>query len=83
MRVERVGLGEHRVVAALHHPRAAGSAEQSLHDHGDRKGGRSIGGVQRGAEAGAARAEDENVGLDAVDYRTHEPVTARLTVTPS
>jgi len=37
VRVERVGLGEHGVVAALHHARAAGAPKQSLHDDGDRK----------------------------------------------
>ena len=66
--VERIGLGEHRVVAALHHARTAGAPQQALDDHGDREIRRAVGGVERGAEPGAARAEDQDVGLDAVDH---------------
>src|SRR6266446_7472239 len=47
VRVERVGLGEHGVVAALHHARAAGAAQQSLDDDGDRKAWRPVGGMER------------------------------------
>ena len=38
--VERVGRGEDRVVAALDHARAAGAAEQPLHDDGHSSDGR-------------------------------------------
>ncbi len=67
VRVEGIGRGEHGVVAALDHPRAAGPAEQALDDDGDRKMGRAVGGVQGRAEPRAARAEDQQIGLEYVD----------------
>jgi hypothetical protein len=83
MRVERIGFGEHGVVAALNHPRAPGAAEQPFDDDGHGEARRAIGGMERGAEPGSARAEDQHVGLETLDYRAHEPATVRLTVAPS
>ena len=65
--LERVAGAEHRVVAALDHAGAAGAAEQALHRHRDRQVRRVIGRVQGGAEPGAARAQDQDVGVEAVD----------------
>ena len=72
MGVEGIGRGEHRVVAALHHARAAGPAEQALDDHGHAERGRGVGGVQRGAQPRAARAENQDVGSEFLD---HDPVS--------
>src|SRR3990170_817501 len=85
VRLELVGRGQHRVVAALHHARAAGAAQQALDDDGDGQPGRGVGGVERRAEAGAAGAEDEDVGLEGLDHRTRraaesDRATARRTV---
>src|SRR5437667_86136 len=68
VRLERVGRREHGVVAALHHARAARAAEESLDHDADGQRRRGVGAVQGGAEAGAAGAEDEDVGLDDVDH---------------
>src|SRR2546425_2044095 len=68
VRLEGVGLGEDRVVAALHHAGAAGAPEEPLDDDRDAELRRGVGGVERGAEARAARAEDEDVGLGGVDH---------------
>src|SRR3989441_1128226 len=68
VRLERVGLGEDRVVAALHHARAAGAPEEPLDDDRDAELRRRVRGVERGAEARAARAEDQDVGLGGVDH---------------
>src|SRR5437867_4195460 len=67
VRLEGVGLGEDRVVAALHHAGAAGAPEEPLDDDRDAELRRRVGGVKRGAEARAARAEDQDVGLGGVD----------------
>ena len=64
VRVVRIGWREDRVVPALHHPRAAGAAEQPLDDDGDGEPRGRIRGVQRSAEAGAARAENQDVDVD-------------------
>ncbi len=80
MRLERVGLGQHGVVAALHHSSAARAAEESLHDNRDRQRRIGVGGVQRGAKTGAARAEDEDVGVEDLDHRAS---SASMTARPS
>jgi len=87
--VERVGLGEHGIVAALAHAGAARASEETLDDHRDGEMGRMVRGVQRGAEAGAARSEDQDVRLDEVDgqrsrlarRRFHEVVQQGLLLT--
>src|SRR2546426_11061073 len=63
--LDRVALRQRNVVAALHHARAAAFAEQAFHGDGDRQLGRRLTGVQRGKQAGAARAEDQDVRVDA------------------
>ena len=71
MFVERVGRVEDAVVAALDHPRAARLADEAFHrddDAGPRVGG---GDMQRGEHAGAAGAEDEDVGSEFVDGEHH------------
>ena len=78
VRVERVGLGQHGVVAALHHARTARASEQALHDDGDGQARRAIGRVERGAEPGAAGAEDQDIRFDRVDYRTQGRVTTGI-----
>ena len=60
----RIGWREDRVVPALHHPRAAGATEQPLDDDGDGEPRGRIGGMQRGAQTGPARAEDQDVDVD-------------------
>ncbi len=64
MALDRIAGGERDVVAALDHARAAAFAEQALDGDGDRQ--RRVGGVrvQRGEQARAARAEDQDVGLE-------------------
>ena len=71
VRVEGVGGGEHGVVAALDHPRAAGAPEQPLDDDGHGEMRRAIGCVQRRAEPGAAGAQNEKIGLEEVDRGLH------------
>src|SRR5262249_1767019 len=66
MRLERIGWSEHGVVATLDHARAAGAAEQPLDHDADAQARRSIGGVQRGAEAGTARAEDQEIEVELI-----------------
>ena len=68
VRVDRVGRCQHRVVAALDHPRASGPAEQAFDGHADREAGGAVGRVQGGTEPGAPGAQHEDVRLDAV-YR--------------
>src|SRR6266513_1251446 len=63
--LDRVALCQRDVVAALHHARAAAFAEQAFHGNGDRQLGRRLTGVQRGKKDGAARAEDQDVRVDA------------------
>jgi len=67
VRIEGVGRGEHGVVAALDHPRAAGAAEQPFDDDGHRQVRRAVRGVQSRAEPGAAGAQDQEIGLEDVD----------------
>src|SRR6266545_2384624 len=67
MRVERIGLAEHGIVAALDHARAARAAEQTLDDNGDGERGRPVRGVKRCAEPGAASAQHQDVGVETVD----------------
>ncbi len=69
MRLERVRRGEDRVVAALHHARAARAPEQALDRDGHLQVRRAVGRVQRRAEAGAPRAQHEDVGVEAFDGR--------------
>ena len=52
------------VVAALHHAGAAAFAEQALHRDGDVELGPRLLGVQRREQAGAAGAEDQDVGVE-------------------
>jgi 6-phosphogluconolactonase (cycloisomerase 2 family) len=78
VRVERVGLGQHGVVAALHHARASRASEQPFHDDGDGQARRAVGRVEGGTEPGAAGAEDQNVRFDRVDYRTQDRATTRI-----
>src|SRR6266568_3974032 len=61
VRLEGVGLGEDRVVAALHHAGAAGAPEEPLDDDRDAELRRRVGGVEGRAKARAARAEDQDV----------------------
>src|SRR5256884_539974 len=68
VRLERVGLGEDRVVAALDHAGAAGPPEEPFDGHRHAELRRRVGGVKRGAEARAARAEDQDVRLGGVDH---------------
>src|SRR5437667_433284 len=68
LRLARVGLGEDRVVAALHHAGAAGAPEEPLDDDRDAELRRRVGGVECRAKARAARAEDQDVVLGAVDH---------------
>ena len=63
------------VVAALDHARAAAFAEQALHRHGDGQIGRRRLGMKGGEKAGAAAAQDQDVGLQPPQPRT--PMDAR------
>ena len=64
MPLDRVALVNGHVVAALHHARAAAFADEALGRDGNIE--RRIGGVrmQRGEQAGATRAEDQNIRLE-------------------
>ena len=62
MPLDRVTLAECDVVAALHHARAAGLAEQPFRGNGDVEIGVGLMRMQCGKEAGAAGAEDQDVG---------------------
>ncbi len=59
--LDRVARGKRHVVAALDHARAAALAEQALDRDGDRKCRVGLVRVQRGEQAGAAGAEDQDV----------------------
>ena len=63
--IESPGL-QRDVVAALHHAGAAAFAEQALGGDGDVEIGIGLVRMQRGEQAGAAGAENQNVGLAAV-----------------
>src|SRR6185437_331107 len=78
MPLGRIARRQRDVVAALHHARAAAFAEQTLDGDGDRQAGRRLLGVERREEPGAAGAEDENVGGEAL----HERVNHQDTKTP-
>src|SRR5262249_14237331 len=78
MALDRILLGERHVVAALHHAGAAAFAEQAFHRDGHVEVGSGLLGVQRRKEAGAARAEDQNVGVEVVHaLRSEAPSLAR------
>ena len=64
MALDRIARRQRDVVAALHHAGAAAFAEQALHGDGDVEIGIGFFGVQRREQAGAAGAEDKNVGVD-------------------
>ena len=70
MPLDRVGRRERDVVAALHHAGAAAFAEQALHRDGDVELGPRLLGVQRREQAGAAGAEDQDVGVEGLHART-------------
>ena len=69
MALDRVLARQRDVVAALHHARATALAEQALHRDGDRELGRRLVRVQRGEQARAARAEDQDVGVELAHAR--------------
>src|SRR5439155_21982171 len=75
--LDRVPLRQGDVVAALHHARAAAFAEQAFHGDGDRQLGRRLTGVQRRKQPGAARAEDQDVRVDA--RRNHRMTSTSTT----
>src|SRR5438552_12407541 len=60
---------QRNVVATLHHTGAAALSEQTLHRDGDVELGPRLLGVQRGEQAGAAGAKDQDVGVE----RLHAP----------
>src|SRR5262249_25221996 len=66
MRLERIGWSEHGVVAALDHARTAGAAQQPLDHDADAQARRGVGGVQRGAEAGATGTEDQEIEVELI-----------------
>ena len=59
--------GDRDVVAALHHARASGLAEQPLDRHRDLGVRVGLLRVQRGEQPGPARAQDQDVGAVALD----------------
>ena len=67
MALDGVAGIERDVVAALHHAGAAAFAEQTLADDGDVEIGIRLQAVQRRKQAGAAGAQDQNIGLEAFD----------------
>src|SRR5262245_27506285 len=67
MALDRVARVERHVVAALHHARAAAFSEQAFGRDGDAKIGIGLVRVQRREQAGAAGAENQNVGLEAFE----------------
>ena len=64
MALDRILGRERDVVAALHHAGAAAFAEQALDRDGDVELGPRLLGMQRREQAGAAGAQDENVGVE-------------------
>ena len=64
------------VVAALDHAGASRLAEEALDADGDGQPGRRLVDVQRGEQAGAAAAEDEDVGFDGSHCSTPNAVSA-------
>ena len=62
--LDRVAGIERHVVAALHHAGAAAFTEQALADDRDVEIGIGLEGMQRREQAGAARAEDQNVRIE-------------------
>ena len=73
--LDRVAAMQRDVVAALHHAGAAAFAEQALGGDGDVELRVRRMRMQRGEQAGAAAAEDQNVGLAAFDR--HQNTLAR------
>ena len=67
MALDRVARVERHVVAALHHARAAAFPEQAFGRDGDVEIGIDLERMQRREQTGAARAENQNVGLEAFD----------------
>jgi hypothetical protein len=67
MALDRIAGIERYVVAALHHAGAAALAEQALADNGDVKIGIGLVRVQCREQSGAAGAENQNIGIEAVD----------------
>ncbi len=78
MPLEGIAGRDGHVVAALNHPRAAALAHQSLDGDGDPQIGTRLLGVQSGEQAGAARAENQDIGSERVHahLRSHRQRTA-------
>ena len=75
--LDRIARGQRHVVAALDHARAAALAEQALDRDRDRQLGRGLVRVQRREQAGAAGAEDQDVGLQPLDRGCRHTLTPR------
>src|SRR5258707_13201070 len=67
MALDRVAGVERHVVAALHHARAPALPEQTLGRDGDVEIGIGLVSMQRRERARAARAENQNVGLEPLE----------------
>ena len=67
MALHRVADMERDVVPALNHPRAAAFADQALGHQGDVQSRVAVVGMQRREQAGAAGAQDQNIGLKSLD----------------
>ena len=77
MALDEVAGIERDVVATLHHAGAAAFAEQTLADDGDVEIGIGLQGMQRRKQAGAAGAEDQNVGLEVFDVHGAQNTRAK------
>src|SRR5690606_20100107 len=79
MPLSGIGLAQRRVVAALHHARAAAFAQQAFAGHGDVQGGVRVVRMQGREQAGSAGAQAQDVGADYVGLRRHDaPSEARI-----
>src|SRR5579863_7871260 len=67
MALDRIAGIERDVITALHHAGAAAFAKETLAHHRDVEIGIGFEGMQRREQAGAAGAEDQNVGLETLD----------------
>jgi hypothetical protein len=77
MALDGVALVQRHVVAALDHAGAAAFAEQPLGRDGHVEAGVGVVRVQGREQAGAAGAEDQDVGRRSFDRRVHRNTTAR------
>ena len=73
MALYRITRTQRDVITTLHHARTAALAKQALDRDGDIEVRVSLAGMQRGEQAGAAAAENQDIGLQRLVFHSESP----------